>query len=97
MKTSVKYISLVAVASSAAVVFFMFVNSSFTARFPFGLVFSIAASIAVIGIAAYDYSRGGKSLHSSARILRPTAPVANSALNVTARLAPSVRSERIAA
>ncbi|HEY4249008.1 MAG TPA: hypothetical protein VGM64_19440 [Lacunisphaera sp.] len=97
MKTPAQYISLVTAASSAAVAFFAIANSTITTRFPFGIVFSIAASIAVIGIAAYDYSRRAKSLRSPARLLRPAMPVANASTNVPARLNKSVRAERIAA
>ncbi len=97
MKTPAKYISLVAVATSAAVALFAIANSSITTRFPFGIVFSVSASAGLIGIAAHDYSRRAKSLRSPARILRPAMQVTKAQVNVSTRLAKSVQAERIAA
>lgn len=97
MKTSVKYVSLAATAILAAVALFVIANSSITARFPFGVVFSIAASAALVGIIAYDYSRPTKSLRVSGRLLRPTLSATKAPIDLPARFEKSAEAERIAA
>jgi hypothetical protein len=97
MKTSTKYVSLAATASLAAVALFVIANSSITSRFPFGVVFSITASTALVGIIAYDYSRRTKSPRFCGRLLRPAMPATKTPINIAVRLEKPARAERMAA
>lgn len=97
MKTSAKYISLVLAAGIAGVALFALANASFTAAFRGDVAVAIAASAAVVGFAAYDYSRRTQPLSIPARVLRPSLPVGHKVQKTTAYGIKASRSDRLAA
>ena len=98
MKTSTKYISLVLAASTAGVALFTLANASFTAFFQTDVADAVAASLAIVGFAAHDYSRRTLSLTvKSASILRPSPVVMGKTVKTTAYGLKSSRIDRIAA
>jgi hypothetical protein len=79
MKNSAKITSLILAAGAAGVALFKIANASFTAVLPGDALFAIAASVAIVSFAAYDYSRRGPSLRMPSRALHPSLPAGNAA------------------
>jgi hypothetical protein len=94
MKTSAKYLSLTLAAGTAGVAL---ANASFTATFRGDIAVAIAASAAVVGLAAYDSSRRTQTLNVPARVLRPSLPAGNKIQKTTAYGIKVSRADRLAA
>jgi hypothetical protein len=75
MNKSNKLLSLVFVTAAAGAVLFSFANAPFTAALRGDVILGIGASVALLGLAAFDYSRRARSLNARAQLLRPTLPV----------------------
>ena len=75
MNKSTQLISLTLAAGVAGVALFAFANSPFTAALRGDVIVGVGASVALLGFAAYDYSRRIRSLSRPARLLRPALPV----------------------
>lgn len=75
---NLKTLSLLLAAGLAGVALVKLGSSSFAASFPSGKLAVVAISAALIGFAAYDYSRQAKKLALKSRaLLRPTLPADN--------------------
>jgi len=74
MKNSTKSILLILAAGAAGVAFFTLAQAQFTATLPGGTLLAIAVSLAVIAIAAADYSRRLQLRTLRSRTLRPALP-----------------------
>ena len=97
MKTSAKYLCLVLAAGTAGVALFVLANASFTAAFPGDVAVAIAASAALVGFTAYDYSRRAQPLNIPNRVLRPLLPVGETAEKTAADSRKTSRAARLAA
>jgi hypothetical protein len=76
MSKSTQLISLVLAAGTSGVAVFSLANASFLAGLPGDVVLGVGASVAIFGLAIFDYSRRARSLTAPARLLRPTLPTA---------------------
>ncbi len=90
MKNSLKSISLTLAAGLAGAACFTLANAQFTATLPSDTLFAIAASLALIGGAAADYSRRLEPLTPRRQLLRPALPTGTAASSAN-------RLERLAA
>jgi hypothetical protein len=97
MKTSAKYVSLVLAAGAAGATLFTLAGASFTAAFHGDVIVAVVASVAVVGFAAYDYSRRTLPLKAPVRILRPAPFVNGTSQKTKAYGIKPVREERLAA
>ena len=75
MNNSSKSISLILATGAAGVAAFALANSTFVAALPVEAFFAIGTSVAVIVLAAFDYSRRPQPLALPGRVLRPATPV----------------------
>ena len=96
MKSSVKYIALVSTSALAGAALFTLSNASFTAALRGDVIAAIAASVAIVGFAARDYSRRMKPLSTTATVARPALPTNKNPRFFTYGNA-SPRSDRVAA
>ncbi len=69
-----KTIQLLSVILAAGVAAFSLASSSFVAALPGDVILGTGASAAILGFAAYDYSRRYLPLRLPARTLRPQLP-----------------------
>jgi len=76
MNKSNQLISLVLAAGVAGVAVLSLANAPIMAALPGDVVLGVGASIAIFGLAVYDYSRRVRSLTLPIRLLRPALPVA---------------------
>ncbi len=74
MNKSNPLIPLTLAAGAAGVALFSFANAPFTAALRGDVIIGIGASVALLGFAAYDYSRRMRLLSRPARMLRPALP-----------------------
>ena len=95
MKNSKLSLSLMLAAGAAGVALFKLASASFTSAVPGVEVLSGFAAAAVLGIAAYDYTRRPQRLSPPAQILRPKLRTQEPAAAATAR--PANRPDRLAA
>ena len=72
MNKSNQLISLSIAAGSAGVAAFSLANSPLLAALPVEAILGAGASLAIIGLAIYDYSRPARNLSVPAQMLRPT-------------------------
>jgi hypothetical protein len=91
MNNSSKSIPVILAAGAAGVAVFTLANSAFVAALPVDVFLAIGTSVAVIALAAFDYSRRPQPLALPCDVLRPSLPVA------TARGLKSNRNDRVAA
>jgi len=77
MNKSSQMISHVLAAGVAGVAVFSLANTSIMAALPADVVLGVGASVAIFGLALYDYSRRARALVVPARLLRPTLPAAH--------------------
>jgi len=96
MKSSAKYIALISTSALAGAALFTLSNASFTAALRGDTIAAVAASLALVGFAARDYSRQVKPLSVPAHVLRPTQSAKPSSRFFTYSNATS-RSDRLAA
>ncbi len=66
-------------AAAAGVALFSLANAPFTAALRGDVILGLGTSLALVGFAAYDYSRRPRSLSSPGRLLRPKARIASDA------------------
>lgn len=74
MKNSLQSISLILAAGAAGVALFSLANAPFTAALSGDVILGVGASLALLGFAAYDYSRRVRSVSLPVRLLRPNLP-----------------------
>jgi hypothetical protein len=96
MKNSAKYLSLILAAGTAGVALFSLANASFTATVRGDVVAAVMAATAIVGLAAYDYSRRTQPLSVPARMVRPAMPAGSGQRSKAYGLNPA-RKDRIAA
>lgn len=75
MKTNSPFTSHILAASVAGAAIVKLGSASFTAAVNGEVVVAIAASVAVLAFAAYDYSRRIESLRVRTSLLRPALPI----------------------
>jgi hypothetical protein len=75
MKT-ITLLSVTLAAGIAGVAAFALASSSFVAALPGDVILGTGASLAILGFAAYDYSRRYLPLPLPGRVLRPKLPAA---------------------
>ena len=75
MNKSTQLISLTLATGAAGVALFSLANAPFTAALRGDVIIGLGASAAMLGFAAFDYSRRVRSLRLPTRLLRPTLPV----------------------
>ena len=90
MKNSFSSLSFSLAAGLAGAACFALANAQFTATLPSDTLFAIAASLALLGGAAADYSRKLEPLSPRRQLLRPSLPTGNATSSGT-------RLERLAA
>ena len=76
MNKSTQVIALIFAAGLAGVAVFSLANSSLLAALPGDVVLGVGASVAIFGLAIFDYSRRARTLTPPARLLRPALPAA---------------------
>lgn len=76
MKNNHPLISVILAAGSAGVAAFAFANSAFVASLPGDVILGAGASLAILGFAAYDYSRRYLPLKHPGRAVCPSLPAA---------------------
>jgi hypothetical protein len=91
MNNSSKSIPVILAAGAAGVAVFTLANSAFVAALPADVFLAIGVSVAVIALAAFDYSRRPQPLALPCDVLRP------SLSDATARGSKSNRNDRVAA
>ena len=74
MTKSNQLISLVLAAGLAGVAVFSLANAPIMAALPGDVLLGVGASLAIFGLAVYDYSRRARSLTVPVRLLRPNLP-----------------------
>jgi hypothetical protein len=76
MKNNHPILSVILAAGAAGVAAFSVANSAFVASLPGDVLLGAGASLAILGFAAYDYSRRYLPLPVAVRALRPKLPAA---------------------
>jgi|GEM_PF-5883828 len=74
MNKSNQSISLILAAGSAGAAAFSLANSALLAALPAEVILGAGASLAILGLAIYDYTRRARSLAVPVRLLRPNLP-----------------------
>jgi hypothetical protein len=75
MKNSFKTIFLILASVGAGVVLFTLAKADFTAALPGETIIAIATSLAIAGVAVYDYAHQPQSLAPKGNVFRPPLPV----------------------
>jgi hypothetical protein len=74
MKTSSHFTSALITAGAVGTALIALSSARFTAALPGEVIMGVTASLALIGLAIYDYSRRVQPLSLPGRVLRPTLP-----------------------
>lgn len=81
MNKSNRSISLTIAAGSAGVAAFSLANSPLLAALPAEVIVGVGASLAILALAIFDYSRRSRTLTAAAPLLRPCLPTTADAGN----------------
>ena len=97
MKTSAHFTSALITAGAIGTALIALSGARFTAALPGEVILGVGASLAVLGLAFYDYSRRLQPLSLPARLLRPTLPATNTPRTKAYGIKPAHSKDRIAA